>query len=89
MEQEDRKIHLRLPRWAAWAIAVGFALILIVCWVMSLALWGGFRYELGRTDEYLKNPARIYIEDGTPFVWYNGSYFKVQYVGKKTFRAVP
>ncbi len=53
-----------------------------------MAAHGGKCYELGRAWERNQNPAKMYIEDGTPFLWYKGTYYKVQYVRSKTFKVL-
>ena len=77
-----------LPAWLVWIITMVFIALIAVCWWLSLAAHGGNCYELGRAWERNKNPAKMYIEDGTPFLWYKGTYYKVQYVRPRIFRVM-
>jgi hypothetical protein len=77
-----------IPAWLGYVVAILMAVLITACWWLSLAAHGGNCYELGRAWERNQNPAKLYIEDGTPFLWYKGTYYKVQYVRPRVFRVM-
>ena len=79
---------MKIPAWLVWTISGMIICLVATCWWMSLSIHGGNCYELGKMFERSQNPARMYIEDGTPFVFYRGTYYKVKYIAPKTFRAM-
>lgn len=86
--ENDALKTITLPVWLAWIITLIFVALIVACWWLSMAAHGGKCYELGRAWERNQNPAKMYIEDGTPFLWYKGTYYKVQYVRSKTFKVL-
>jgi hypothetical protein len=79
---------LNIPVWLISVVAAVFIILLAVCWWLSLSTYGGNCYDLGKRMERSQNPAKQYIEDGTPFLWYKGTYYRVQYVRPKVFRVL-
>ena len=82
------EIQVSVPRSIWYTIvtcAVLFVAMLIFCWYLTIQISRSRAYDLGRFDEAMANPARVYIQDGTPFVWYKGTYFKARLVRAKTF----
>ena len=77
-----------VPVWLVSIVAGVFIVLLTACWLMSLILHGGNCYEVGKIQERNHNPAKQYIEDGFPFLWYKGTYYRVQYLRPKTFRVL-
>lgn len=80
---------MNVPKWLVVLFSVIFVSFMIACWWMSLSIYGGKSYELGRLVERSQNPAKEYIDGGLPFVWYKGTYYQVRYVAPKTFKVLP
>ena len=80
--------RLLVPHWLAWTVAGMVAALIGAAWWLSLAVHGGNCYKLGERMEQVRNPARQFVEDGTPFLWYKGTYYRVQYVRPKMFRVL-
>lgn len=79
--------RVNISRSVFRAFCATFIVMLIFCWWLTIQLSRSRAYDEGRRDEYTQNPARTYIEDGRPFVWHNGTYYKARRVGGKTFVA--
>jgi hypothetical protein len=81
-------MHIFMPRWLAIMTAAIIIMLVSACWWQSLKIRGDRYFEAGREVERMQNPVKQYVEDGIPYVWYKGTFYRVQYVAPKTFRAV-
>ena len=79
---------ITVPVWLGYVISGIIICLIVACWWMSLSTYGGNCYDLGKRVERSQNPAKQYIEDGTPFLWYKGTYYRVQYVRPRMFRVL-
>ena len=77
---------MNVPKWLAYVFLISFVVMTAICWRLSILIVANKSYDIGAFDERNKNPTKEYIESGSPFLWYKGTYYRVRNVGPKTFK---